>query len=75
MLQVGFEPTTQAFERAKTVHDLDRAATVLGFPRNRCAEVPSVELQAATVMSLIPVGPHTADRLPESCRRVRSDGP
>jgi FAD synthase len=30
MLRVGFEPTIQAFERAKTVHTLDRAATVIG---------------------------------------------
>jgi hypothetical protein len=27
---VGFEPTTPAFEREKTVHALDRAATVIG---------------------------------------------
>jgi hypothetical protein len=27
---VGFEPTIPAFERAKTVHALDRAATVIG---------------------------------------------
>jgi hypothetical protein len=27
---VGFEPTTPVFERAKTVHDLDRLATVIG---------------------------------------------
>jgi hypothetical protein len=27
---VGFEPTIQAFERAKTVHALDHAATVIG---------------------------------------------
>jgi hypothetical protein len=30
MLQVGFEPTIPAFWRAKTVHALDRAATVVG---------------------------------------------
>jgi hypothetical protein len=30
MPQVGFEPTIQVFERAKTVHVLDRATT------NRC---------------------------------------
>jgi hypothetical protein len=30
MLRVGFEPTIPAFERAKTVHGLDRAATVIG---------------------------------------------
>jgi hypothetical protein len=27
---VGLEPTIPAFERAKTVHALDRAATVIG---------------------------------------------
>jgi hypothetical protein len=27
---VGFEPTIPAFDQAKTVHDLDRAATVIG---------------------------------------------
>jgi hypothetical protein len=27
---VGFEPSIQASERAKTVHDLDRSATVTG---------------------------------------------
>jgi hypothetical protein len=31
MPRVGFEPTIQVFERAKTVHDLDRAATVVGY--------------------------------------------
>jgi hypothetical protein len=30
MSRVGFEPTIQAFEREKTVHALDRAATVIG---------------------------------------------
>jgi hypothetical protein len=28
---LGFEPTISAFERAKTVRALDRAATVIGF--------------------------------------------
>jgi hypothetical protein len=31
MRLVGFEPATQVFERAKTVHTLDRAATVFGY--------------------------------------------
>jgi hypothetical protein len=31
MPSVGFEPTIPAFERAKTVHALDRAATVIGI--------------------------------------------
>jgi hypothetical protein len=30
MPQVGFEPTILVFKRAKTVHALDRAATVIG---------------------------------------------
>jgi hypothetical protein len=31
MPRVEFEPTTPVLERAKTVHALDRAATVSGF--------------------------------------------
>jgi hypothetical protein len=31
MLQVGFEATTPVFERAKTVHDINRVATVICF--------------------------------------------
>jgi hypothetical protein len=31
MSQVGFEPTIPVFERAKTVHALDRASTVMGL--------------------------------------------
>jgi hypothetical protein len=30
MLCVGFEPTIPAFERAKTIHALDRAAAMIG---------------------------------------------
>jgi hypothetical protein len=30
MPQVGFEPTIPVFERAQTVHTLDRAATLIG---------------------------------------------
>jgi hypothetical protein len=30
MPRVGFEPTISAFERAKTVHALDRAAATIG---------------------------------------------
>jgi hypothetical protein len=30
MPQVGFEPTIPVFKRAKTVHALDHAATVIG---------------------------------------------
>jgi hypothetical protein len=31
MPEVGFEPTIPVFERAKTVHASDRAATVIGW--------------------------------------------
>jgi hypothetical protein len=31
MPRVGFESTTPVFERSKTVHALDRAATVIGL--------------------------------------------
>jgi hypothetical protein len=31
MPRVGFEPTISAFKRAKTVHSLDRATTVIGI--------------------------------------------
>jgi hypothetical protein len=31
MPSVGFEPPTPAFEQAKTVHALDRAATMIGM--------------------------------------------
>jgi hypothetical protein len=31
MRRVGFEPTVPVFELAKTVHVVDRAATVVGF--------------------------------------------
>jgi hypothetical protein len=34
MPSVGFELTIQAFEREKTVHALDRAATVIGTATN-----------------------------------------
>jgi hypothetical protein len=33
MPRVGFEPTTPVFERAKTVHALNRSATVIGNDR------------------------------------------
>jgi hypothetical protein len=36
MSRVGFEPRTPVFERAKTVHALDRAATVIAILKLRC---------------------------------------
>jgi hypothetical protein len=37
-LEWDFEPTIPAFERAKTVHALDRAATVVGQNRSKGVE-------------------------------------
>jgi hypothetical protein len=43
MPRVGFEPTIPVFERAKTVHALDRAVTVVGsmfsYVRKLCLEL------------------------------------
>jgi hypothetical protein len=39
MPPVGFEPTTPVFERAKTVHSLDRAAAVIGSTVMVCLQV------------------------------------
>jgi hypothetical protein len=36
MRLVGFEPTIPASERTKTVHALDRSATVTGEEQNSC---------------------------------------
>jgi hypothetical protein len=38
MPQVGFEPKIPVFELAKTVHALDRGATVVGNPQSRYAK-------------------------------------
>jgi hypothetical protein len=35
MPQVGFEPTIPVFERAKRVHSLDRADTVIGYGESK----------------------------------------
>jgi hypothetical protein len=35
MLRVGLEPTIEVFDRVKTVHDLDSAATVIGIDRHK----------------------------------------
>jgi hypothetical protein len=41
MPQVGFEPTIPVFERAKTVHALDPADTVIGISRS----YPAIQLK------------------------------
>jgi cobalamin biosynthesis protein CobD/CbiB len=42
MPQVGFEPTISVFERKKTVHALDRAATVIGTSAILLVVIPLV---------------------------------
>jgi hypothetical protein len=39
MPRVGFEPTIPAFERAKTVQALERAAAVIGFGLRKCQQM------------------------------------
>jgi hypothetical protein len=39
MTQVGFEPTIPVFKRAKTVHSLDREATMNGEVCKYCIQV------------------------------------
>jgi hypothetical protein len=41
MPPVGFEPTIPVFERAKTVHVLDRAATAIGALLTTHKEIPT----------------------------------
>jgi hypothetical protein len=40
---VEFEPTVPVFERAKTVHDLVRAATVIGEVEDRVTKYYNVD--------------------------------
>jgi hypothetical protein len=41
MPRVGFQPMVTAFERAKSVHALDRAATVIGSRRCGKIKIPA----------------------------------
>jgi hypothetical protein len=68
MSRVGFQTTIPAFERAKTVHALDRAATVICNVKKkklRCL-VPRDRRLSAKLM------PTLADR---RCRVVRATNP
>jgi hypothetical protein len=42
MPRVGFEPTIPVFERMKTVHVLDRAATVIALDDNSIVKQTNV---------------------------------
>jgi hypothetical protein len=44
MSQVGFEPTIPVFERVKTVHALDRAATAIGYGLLSSITVPAITI-------------------------------
>jgi hypothetical protein len=48
MARVGFEPTIQVFERAKTVHALDSAATVIGGNNTTSCYLLSTHLAGIT---------------------------
>jgi hypothetical protein len=66
MSQVGFDPTIPTFERAKTVHALDRAATVVGFCMSRKAK----ETGKTFPTSCLPTtDPYRKRRLPQSLPR------
>jgi hypothetical protein len=47
---VGFEPTIPALERAKTVHALDGAATVIGGPFCSLANTTFLVLNATQLI-------------------------
>jgi hypothetical protein len=42
MPQIWFEPTVPVFERAKTVHALNRAATVIGYEHTSASGITSI---------------------------------
>jgi hypothetical protein len=48
MPRVGFEPTIPVFERAKTVHALDRAAVVIGNAPYRDVETDKNPTSSST---------------------------
>jgi hypothetical protein len=47
---VGFEPTIPAFERAKTVHALDRATTVTGCWKYSCVNESRISYSSTRVL-------------------------
>jgi hypothetical protein len=51
MPRVGFEPTIPAFEQAKTIHALDRAATAIGITVDYSKQI-STDLQVQPIPKL-----------------------
>jgi hypothetical protein len=52
LLRMRFEPTIPVFERAKTVHALDHAATIIGLQRNTRPYIPEGSTLHATIYLL-----------------------
>jgi hypothetical protein len=52
MLQVRFEPTIPAFERAKTVHALDHAAPVIDLQHYHNMKMLSKTVQIPLIITL-----------------------
>jgi hypothetical protein len=63
MPRVGFEPTTQVFEREKTVHALDSTATVIGL---RSSQPKINSTVASHILVRLPSGHFPKD----VCRRI-----
>jgi hypothetical protein len=54
MSRVGFEPTIPVFDRAKAVHALDQAATVIGLKLNPCRSTPTWSETGDEAQSVLP---------------------
>jgi hypothetical protein len=66
---VAFEPATPAFERAKTVHALDRAATVIGTMSMYRRKIVSAIRVVIAASGATVVGPSvTCVALEQHCR-------
>jgi hypothetical protein len=61
MPQVGFEPMLRVFERAKTVHALDRAANMIGWMSKLGSDNKSErrEIETAEIRFSRPVSGYT----------------
>jgi hypothetical protein len=62
MPRMGFEPTIPMFEREKTVHALDRAATLIGFHPPHSLKIYSCQVHHTVTLDMSSKG-----RLSEKC--------
>jgi hypothetical protein len=88
VFRVGFEPTNPAFERAKTVHALDRAATVIDGHRICWLEIHKIDDRTVSQLLVWLLNPWLTTYkelnpgrltaciliLPEQCNRFLSHG-